>query len=147
MRRQQIVSTSADAIGHQQQLVTSFIDYENYINIFSEQIQDPNYCFLYNIKKTRLMNTLKYSLHARNCAQHCNSSFLLRDWKQMGDNWIKIGNSIQSIREGELAMLRFLDSSQVKAFEWEVEYGKSRITSMEMILKRIEQKYFSSPNH
>ena len=33
MRRQQIVSSSADASEHQHQLVTSFIDYENYLNL------------------------------------------------------------------------------------------------------------------
>ena len=70
-------------------------------------------------------------------------AFQLRDWKQMGDNWIKIGNTIQSIREGELTMLRFLDSPEVRAYELEVKYCKSRIALMEMILKQIEQKYLS----
>ena len=148
MRRQKMASfllpVADDHCHHdQQQLVTSFIDYENYLYLFSGQIQDPNYCFLFDIKKNDLINTLKYSVHARHRVQHCNSRFVLRDWKQMGDNWIKIGNTIQSIREGELTMLRFLDSPEVRAYELEVEYCKSRIASMEMILKQIEQKYLS----
>jgi len=62
----------------------------------------------------------------------------------MGDDWIKIGYSIQSIRERELGMLKFLESPEVGAFELEVQYCNARIASMEMILEQIEQKYYST---
>jgi hypothetical protein len=131
----------------QQQIVTSFIDYEKYLQLFSEQIKDPNYCFLYAIKNNDLGKTLTNTFHARNRVQHCNSSFLQRDWKQMGDDWIKIGYSIQSIRERELEMLKFLESPEVGAFLLEVQYCNARIASMEMILEQIEQKYYSTLSH